>query len=369
MGAVEDPLDPFLLGHVVIGARLAVGVVAENGHDRVALVEDHEPAVEVGNGDKIPLDDRRGGHPQAGDHFLQEVSIEVVVDQPPLRLVVAVADEEPGRVVARIERHPVGGVELLHPVAGDAEVLQILAALVESEDMIRGVAVGEEDVAIRGDGDRRRRPLVEIEPRFLGDAELEHDLPGDGVNLDPLAGDVAGAVQVFAFPFGVDLQIVDVGVGIAEEPADDLPVGGEAKDPQGGAGPDRAILADGDAAVGRADLRLPILAEAPAGDGVEGHLPASHPHRLLVRGSLCRHQLRRGDDEGDSDEGDEGEEGGNEAAADRHGTFPFSCAEPEEKYRSCRGRWQPPPAGLPRAGACRPERTSAPWPLRGREAS
>ena len=74
--------------------RLAgIGVVAEHGDDRVALVENHEPPVQIGHGDVVALDGGGGRHAQAGHDFVDEVAVEVVVQQPALGLVVAVADQ------------------------------------------------------------------------------------------------------------------------------------------------------------------------------------------------------------------------------------------------------------------------------------
>ena len=55
-----------------------------------------------------------------------------------------------------------GRVELLEVVPLRPEVHQVLAGLVELEDVVAGVAVGQEDVAVGGDGDRRRVELRQV---------------------------------------------------------------------------------------------------------------------------------------------------------------------------------------------------------------
>ena len=74
----------------------------------------------------------------------------------------------------------------LRPSPLVAEVRQVLAGLVELEDVIAGVAVGEEDVAVGGDGDRGGVELLEVEARLLRERQLQDDLAGLGAELDPL---------------------------------------------------------------------------------------------------------------------------------------------------------------------------------------
>ena len=67
--------------------RLAgIGVVAEHGDDRVALVENDQPPVQVGHGDVVALDGGGGRHAQAGHDLVDEVAVEVVVQQAALGL-------------------------------------------------------------------------------------------------------------------------------------------------------------------------------------------------------------------------------------------------------------------------------------------
>ena len=93
MGAAENALDPLLLRDVEIHPLRRVGVVAENGNDRVALVEDDDSSVQIRHGDVVPLHGSRGRHPQTGNHLVDEVSLQVIVQEPPFGRVVAVADQ------------------------------------------------------------------------------------------------------------------------------------------------------------------------------------------------------------------------------------------------------------------------------------
>ena len=52
-----------------------------------------DAAVQVGHRDVVALDGGRGRHAQAGDDFVDEVAVEIVMQQPALGLVVAVADQ------------------------------------------------------------------------------------------------------------------------------------------------------------------------------------------------------------------------------------------------------------------------------------
>jgi hypothetical protein len=63
------------------------------------------------------------------------------VQQAAFRLVVAVADQQPWRLVPRVQNHAVGGVELLQVIARRAKVLDVFPRLVELENMVAGVTV------------------------------------------------------------------------------------------------------------------------------------------------------------------------------------------------------------------------------------
>ncbi len=130
------------------------------------------------------------------------------------------------------------------------------------------------------DGDRRGVELLQLQARFLGERQLQDDVAGPGVELDPLGVGVAGPVDELAVRFLADLHVVDVGILVAEEAADHLAVGREDEDAGMGARVDVALLVDDDAAVARPDHRLPVGAEAPARHRVERHQPAPHPHRV-----------------------------------------------------------------------------------------
>src|SRR5262245_61575629 len=56
VGAGEDAFDPLVLRDVEIAALLGVRVVAEHCDDRVGLVENYKPAVQIGDGNIVPLD-------------------------------------------------------------------------------------------------------------------------------------------------------------------------------------------------------------------------------------------------------------------------------------------------------------------------
>ena len=92
--------------------------------------------------------------------------------------------------------------------------------LVELEDVIAGVTVRQNDVAIRSDRDRRRAPLGQLQSRFFGDAQLQHDVAGLGVELDSFAGRVASSVNELVVPFRANLQVMDVRVVVSQESAD-----------------------------------------------------------------------------------------------------------------------------------------------------
>lgn len=60
--AAESTFDPLILGDIVVSTFCWIWVVAEDGDDGVAFIEDDESAIEVGYGDEITLDCDGGGH-------------------------------------------------------------------------------------------------------------------------------------------------------------------------------------------------------------------------------------------------------------------------------------------------------------------
>ena len=110
------------------------------------------------------------------------------------------------------------------------EMHQVLAGLVELEDVVARVAIRQEDVAIGGDGDRRGVEFLQLQTRLLGERELQDDVAGPGVELDPFGIGVAGRVDELAVRFLADLHVVDVGILVAKEAADHLAFGREDED-------------------------------------------------------------------------------------------------------------------------------------------
>ena len=106
--------------------------------------------------------------------------------------------------------------------------------------------------------------LLQLQSRFLGKPELQHDVPGFGVELDPFGVGIAGAVNEFALGFVADLHVVDVRVFVSHEAADHFPVRREDEDPQLRAGVDVPRLVDHDAAVSRTDDRFPVCPRVPS---------------------------------------------------------------------------------------------------------
>ena len=293
MGPTEDALDPLSLGHPEVDPRLGIHVVTQHRDDRVALVENHEPTVQIGHRHVVSLDGRRRGHSQPGHDLGDELSVEAVMHQSPLGLVVAIADENSWRVVTRVQCHPMRGVELLQTVALRTEVHQVLAGLVVLEDVVAGVAIGENDVTVGGHGDRRWTewelcllPLVQT--RLFGERQSQHDVAGHRMKLDPLPGTVPGRINEFVVALLANLHVVDVRVVLAQELANHLARGCENKNPSIGAGVDVACLVDHNSAVGRPEHRLAVGVQSPARNGFEGHQATAHPHRLHLVGSEHR---------------------------------------------------------------------------------
>ena len=85
------------------------------------------------------------------------------MQQSPFGLVIAVTDQQAGRIIACVERHAVGSIELLQSIALLAEMHQVFTAFVELEDMVAGIPVGQEDVAVGCDGDGSGAEAFEVE--------------------------------------------------------------------------------------------------------------------------------------------------------------------------------------------------------------
>ena len=93
MRAAEDPLDPLLLRHVEIPSLGRIRIVPQDRHDGVVLVQNNHPSMQIRYRYIISLDRHRCGHPKTRDDLLDELSLETVMDQPPLRLMVPIANQ------------------------------------------------------------------------------------------------------------------------------------------------------------------------------------------------------------------------------------------------------------------------------------
>ena len=256
VSSAEDALFPLLLRHLEAAAGLGVRVMPQHRHDGVALVENHQPAVEVRHRDIVTLNGHRSRHAQPGDHLVDVVALKVIVQQPALGLMVAITDQQSGWIVAGVEGHAVGGVELLEAIPLRAKVRQILSLRAEAKDSVTGIAVREVDLAIGGYGDGGWRPLFDFDTAFfLGrDAQLEDDRPGLSLNLDALASGISGSVEKVTAVLSADLHVVQAGVVAAEMTPYEGAVGREDEDAQIRTGVDVTLAVDDDTAVGRADL-------------------------------------------------------------------------------------------------------------------
>jgi hypothetical protein len=163
MCAAEDSFDPLILRNAKIATFGGVRVVAEHRDNRVRLVENHDAAVQVGDGDKVALNGSRGRHAQSGHDFADEFAFQIVVQQTALGFVITVADQQTIGLIARIQCHAVGCVELLEVVSFLAEMLQVFPRLVELEDRVAGISVGQENVPVRSNRDRGRADSLELQ--------------------------------------------------------------------------------------------------------------------------------------------------------------------------------------------------------------
>ena len=170
-------------------------------------------------------------------------------------------------------------VEFLQVVACGAKVHQVLARLVEFEDVVACITVCQNDVAIRRNCDRCRAPHGQLQSGCFWDAYLQHDLSGHGVKLDPFAGSITSTVEKLIVAFGANFEIVDICVLLAEETPNDFSVWRKDKNPQARTGVDAACLVDGNSTVRRSQNTLAVRAEPPTGDRVKGHRSTPHSHR------------------------------------------------------------------------------------------
>ena len=276
MGAAEGALDPVRLLDAIVAALFAIRIVAEHGHDGVGFVEDDHAPVQVGYRDVVTLHGNRGRHAEASDDFVDVFALEAVVQQSAARLVIAVADQQAVRLVTRVERHAVRGVELPRPVAFGPEVLQVFTGFVEDKNNVAGVAVREKNITVRGYGDGGWVERLCSEPGIRREGEAQGDLSVGCIELDPFGVFVAGAVKVFGAVFIANLDVVQVGVRFAEKLARHLAVRRKSDHALVGAGVDRAVLADDHAAVRRADGGFALRGEPPAGHGVKRHQASAH---------------------------------------------------------------------------------------------
>ena len=142
MRAAEDAFNPLLLRDIEVDSCCGVRIVAENRDNRVALVKNHQPPVQIRHGHVVTLNGGGCGHSKAGHDFLNEVSVEVVMQQATLRFVVAVANQQAGRVISRIQSHAMRSIELLEVVPFGPEVHQVFPRPVKLKNDVARVAVG-----------------------------------------------------------------------------------------------------------------------------------------------------------------------------------------------------------------------------------
>ncbi len=154
--AAEDAFDPVFLRDVEIAPLFGIGIVPKHRHDRVALVQDHQSSVQVRHRDIVALNRDRSGHSQSSDDFFDEFAVKRVMQQTPFRLMIAVANQQARWIVARVQRHPVGGIELLQSVSFGPKVHHVLSILVVLENMITGVTIGQKDITVGSHRDRGR---------------------------------------------------------------------------------------------------------------------------------------------------------------------------------------------------------------------
>jgi len=76
-----------------VPVRRRVRVVTKHGDNRVRLIQNHKPPLQIGHRNIVALNGNRRRHPQPGRNLRDVISIQVVVQKSTLRLMVAIADE------------------------------------------------------------------------------------------------------------------------------------------------------------------------------------------------------------------------------------------------------------------------------------
>ena len=116
----------------------------------------------------------------------------------------------PNLVLADWNMPNMTGIELLEAVAFGPEVKQVFSGLVVFENVVTRVAIGQEDITMGADCDRRGIEFLNVESRFLGKPQSQNAIPASVVPLDSLGVVVAGRVNEFAPIFLADLHVVDI---------------------------------------------------------------------------------------------------------------------------------------------------------------
>lgn len=98
--------------------------------------------MQFGDDGEVASDVDSGGHAQVFLDDAHEIAVEIPMFDA---IIISVADEEKGFVVARIEGNSMAGFEFTFFNAGAAEGFDELAGFVELEDVIGTVTVGHED--------------------------------------------------------------------------------------------------------------------------------------------------------------------------------------------------------------------------------
>jgi hypothetical protein len=112
------------------------------------------------------------GMPASHDLF-DKLTIERVVNQAAFRLMIAIADQEARRIIARVQGHSMRRVELFERVSLGAEMHQVFSVFVELEDVVARVTVRQIDVAIGGNGDGGGAELRQFQSRLLRKGQVQ----------------------------------------------------------------------------------------------------------------------------------------------------------------------------------------------------
>src|SRR5438552_4429002 len=192
---VADAVLPLVLWQAEVGALVGNGIVADLGDDITVLVQNGDPALQLGKHGVIAADMHGGGHPQVFLDDFHKVAVEVPVFHA---IVVAVANQQQRLALARVQPNAVTGLELSFRLARPAKGFHELAVLVELEHVVRPVAIGDEDRAVGRDGDGTglESVLVFINACLLRKANRPYLLAVE-LELHHLVIGVARAVKVF----------------------------------------------------------------------------------------------------------------------------------------------------------------------------